>query len=112
MPSSQPFEPKNLTPLGMLIERHWRKHRPKMTKALEAKGKLWESVWAAQELTADLLWELTVVKKLAPDQARELAMPEWALLPTEEDQPTLGFEPTSLIDQVPAETIESEMTTE
>lgn len=112
MSLSQAFEPKTLSPLGDRIARHWRQHRPKMTKALEENGQFQKSVWAAQELTKDLLYELMVVKKLAPDQAREIAMQEWALLPTEEDQPTIGFEPTSLIDQVPAETIESEMTTE
>ena len=51
---------------------------------------------AAQELTGNLLYELTVVQKMDYQAAWEIAKKEWAFLPDEEDQPQLSFDPATL----------------
>ena len=86
----------NLTPLGHKILKHWSKYRPKMVAALSTQNQLQQAVYAAQELTANLLYELTVVKKMDYQMAWELATREWAFLPDEEDQPQLSFDPATL----------------
>jgi hypothetical protein len=89
-------ETGDLTPLGHKVLKHWSKYRPRMVAALTAQRQLQQAVFAAQELTANLLYELTMVKKMDYQMAWELATREWAFLPDEEDQPQLSFEPASL----------------
>ncbi len=81
---NDPVPEYGLTSLGMQIEAHWRKYRPKMVAELERAGKLRESVYAAQEATSDLMDKL-LDKGLPHDQAWELVREEWAFLPSEED---------------------------
>ena len=90
------METIKMTPLGYRIQDHWSKYRPKMVAELQNRNQLDKAILAAQELTANLLYELTVVQKMEPHMAREIAMSEWALLPDEEDQPELSFDPASL----------------
>jgi hypothetical protein len=75
---------------------HWRLHRPKMVLSLERGNQLQRAVYAAQELTGNLLYELTVVQKMEYHRAWEIATKEWAFLPDEEDQPQLSFDPATL----------------
>lgn len=89
-------ETDNLTPLGHKILKHWSKYRPKMVAALNTQNQLQQAVFAAQELTANLLYELTAVKKMDYQMAWELATREWAFLPDEEDLPQLSFDPATL----------------
>lgn len=89
-------EETTLTLLGFKILEHWRRHRPMMVANLEKANQLQKAVFAAQELTGDLLYELNVVRKMDYQFAREIAMREWALLPDEEDQPQLSFDPATL----------------
>ena len=58
------LETATLTPLGHQILEHWRHHRPKMVEKLECENQLRPAIFAAQELTGDLLYELTVVQKM------------------------------------------------
>lgn len=77
-----------LNSLGIQIERHWREHRPKMVKALDASGHLSQALHAAQNLT--LTAEAHAMQAgMTPDQARERFREEWAFLPAEEDVPDL-----------------------
>jgi hypothetical protein len=85
-----------LTPLGHQILDHWRSHRPKMVENLERASHLQQAIYAAQELTGNLLYELTVVKKIEYHRAWEIATREWAFLPDEDDQPQLPFDPATL----------------
>lgn len=85
-----------LTPLGHQILEHWKRHRPKMVESLEQADRLQQAIFAAQELTGNLLYELTVVKKMEYHQAWEIATRAWAFLPDEEDQPHLSFDPATL----------------
>ena len=55
-----------------------------------------QAIFAAQELTGSLLYELAVVRKMDYQIAWELATREWAFLPDEEDQPLLSFDPATL----------------
>ena len=85
-----------LTPLGLKILDHWKLHRPKMVQELIRENRLQEAVFAAQELTTDLLHELAITKKMDYQMAWEIATREWAFLPDEEDQPQLSFDPATL----------------
>jgi hypothetical protein len=89
-------ETNEMTPLGFKILQHWKRYRPTMVKTLEQQNQLQQAVFAAQELTTDLLYELTVVQKMDYQMAWEIATREWAFLPTEEDQPRLSFDPANL----------------
>ncbi len=98
-------EANALTPLGHTILQHWTRHRPKMVEKLKKANQLQQAVFAAQELTGNLLYELTVIQKMDYQFAREIAMREWALLPDEEDQPQLTFDPATLDPHQPLPTI-------
>lgn len=76
---------------------HWQEFRPKMCKGLAKQSKLYQAVWAATTRTLDMMQELQFGdRKLAYDQAQELAYREWYLLPDEKDQPSLTFNPSQL----------------
>ena len=89
-------ETTTLTPLGHQILDHWKRHRPRMVANLERGNQLQQAIFAAQELTGNLLYELTVVRKMEYHRAWEIATREWAFLPNEEDQPQLSFDPATL----------------
>jgi hypothetical protein len=99
------IETTPLTPLGYQILQHWRRHRPMMTEKLKKANQLQQAVFAAQELTGNLLYELTVVRKMDYQPAWEIATREWAFLPNEDDQPQLPFDPTTLDPHQPLPTI-------
>jgi len=50
-----------------------------MVRGLEQQNRLEQAVFAAQETTGDLLYELVSVKKMTYPAAWELATQEWAL---------------------------------
>ncbi len=74
--------------LGIQIERHWRTHRPRMVKELEATGQLQTAVHAAEQLTLSAEAE-AIQQGMSPDQARERFREEWAFLPDEDESPEL-----------------------
>ncbi len=90
------IETNMLTPLGYQILEHWKRHRPTMVQKLTRENQLQQAIFAAQELTGNLLYELTVVRKMDYQLAWEIATREWAFLPDEEDQPQLSFDPATL----------------
>ena len=94
-------ETESLTPLGHQILKHWKRYRPTMVGNLERENNLQRAIFAAQELTSNLLYELTVLRKMEYNQAWEIATREWAFLPSEEDQPQLSFDPATLDPQQP-----------
>ena len=79
------------TALGEKILQHWKEHRPQMVRELEQQNRLDQAVFAAQETTGDLLYELVSVKKMNYPAAWELAAQEWALPESgSEDETTTG----------------------
>lgn len=72
----------NSSSLGRRILRHWQNHFPHMVTELQQKQQLDQALSAAQERTADLLYELVSVNKMQYHAAWEIAMQEWALPPT------------------------------
>src|SRR5579863_10153153 len=79
------------TLLGEMILRHWREHCPQMVRDLEQKNRLDQALFAAQETTGDLLYELVSVKKMNYPAAWELAMQDWALPQSgSQDETTTG----------------------
>lgn len=103
--SNSPAEQEyHLLPLGQKILKHWQEFRPKMCRDLEKQGKLRQSVYAAQELTVQALYDLEVKQGLPRNQAWELVREQWAFLPAESDQPKINFEPEKLVSRVPRPT--------
>jgi hypothetical protein len=90
------IEEETLTPLGHQILNYWARYRPLMVERLTRENQLRQAVYAAQELTGNLLYELTAVRKMDYQPAWEMATREWAFLPDEEDQPRLSFDPAKL----------------
>ena len=68
--------------LGQMILEHWQKHRPQMVEELQTTNELDRTIYEAQETTGDLLYELVSVQKMDYQAAWEIAMREWALLPS------------------------------
>lgn len=89
-------ETVTMTLLGHQILEHWRRYRPMMVEQLDKANQLQQAIFAAQELTGNLLYELTVIRKMDYQPAWEMATREWAFLPSEEDQPQLSFDPATL----------------
>ena len=80
-----------LTQYGMMAEKHWREHRPKMVRELEAKGQLQEMLLEAERKTKDEMAGLRtrfIRQGLTPqqehDRAWEMVREEYILLPAEE----------------------------
>jgi hypothetical protein len=73
------------TALGEAILKHWRENCPQMVRDLEQQNRLEHAVFATQETTGDLLYDLVSVKKMNYPAAWELATQEWAL-PQEENK--------------------------
>jgi len=80
-----------LTQYGMMTQKHWREHRPKMVSELEAKGQLQEMLLEAERKTKDEMAELRtrfirqgLTPQQAHDRAWEMVREEYILLPAEE----------------------------
>jgi hypothetical protein len=79
-----------LTQYGLMAEKHWREHRPKMVRELEAKGQLQTMLAEAERKTKDEMAELRtrfILEGLTPqeahDRAWEMVREEYILLPPE-----------------------------
>jgi hypothetical protein len=68
--------------LGQMILEYWQKHRPQMVAELREANQLDQTIYEAQETTGDLLYELVSVQKMDYQAAWEIAIREWALLPS------------------------------
>ena len=73
--------------LSHMILRHWQEHRPQMVEELKSRNQLEQTLAQAEQQTADLLYELVSVQKMQYQTAWEMAMREWAFLPTEAPRP-------------------------
>jgi hypothetical protein len=70
--------------LRQMILKHWQEHRPQMVAELRKQNQLESTLLAAEERTADLLYDLISVQKMQYQEALEMATREWAFLPTED----------------------------
>ncbi len=73
-----------------MAEKHWREHRPKLVRELEAKGQLQAMLLEAEEKTKDEMIELTqafrkqgLTAQQANDRAWEMVRERYVLLPPE-----------------------------
>ena len=80
-----------LTQYGRMAERHWREFRPAMVSALEAQGRLMETLFEAQETTKTEMENLRMefrrqglTEQQAHDQAWEIVRTRYILLEPEE----------------------------
>lgn len=90
--ASQQNRMQPLTRYGLMAEKHWREHRPKMVRELEAKGLLHEMLLEAQEKTEDemdalrrQLMKQGLTAQQAHDQAWEMVREKYILLPAESE---------------------------
>jgi hypothetical protein len=81
-----------LTQYGLMAEKHWREHRPKMVQELEAKGRLFLMLLEAEEKTKDEMGTLRrhliqqgLTSQQAHDQAWEMVREKYILLPAESE---------------------------
>ena len=81
---------KALTQYGRQAEKHWREHRPKMVRELEAKGQLNQMLLAAEDATKDEMATLRTelmqrgsTAQQAHTQAWEMVQEKYILLPPE-----------------------------
>ena len=79
-----------LTQYGLMAEKHWREHRPKMVRELETNGQLQAMLAEAERKTKDEMAELRarfIQQGLTPQQAHdrawEMVREEYILLPPE-----------------------------
>jgi uncharacterized protein YggE len=79
-----------LTQYGMMAEKHWREHRPKMVSELEAKGQLQTMLADAEQKTKDEMATLRLdlmkqgkTAEQAHRQAWEIVRERYILLPEE-----------------------------
>jgi hypothetical protein len=79
-----------LTQYGLMAEKHWREHRPKMVRELEVTGQLQTMLAEAERKTKDEMAELRtrfIQEGLTPQQAHdrawEIVREEYILLPPE-----------------------------
>ena len=86
------METISLTQYGLMAERHWRKFRPAMVRDLEARGKLPEALFEAQERTVEEMETLyrqlraatpALTEQQAEAQAWELIREKYVLLEPE-----------------------------
>jgi len=80
-----------LTQYGRMAEQHWREHRPKMVRELQAKGLLHQMLLEAEEKTKDEMATLRTdlmqrgsTAQQAQTQAWEMVREKYVLLPPEE----------------------------
>ena len=81
---------KALTQYGRQAEKHWREHRPKMVRELEAKGQLNQMLLEAEEKTKDEMATLRTelmqrgsTPQQAHAQAWEMVREKYIFLPPE-----------------------------
>jgi len=81
---------KALTQYGRQAEKHWREHRPKMVRELEAKGQLNQMLLEAEEKTKDEMATLRTelmqrgsTAQQAHTQAWEMVREKYIFLPPE-----------------------------
>jgi len=81
-----------LTQYGLMAERHWREHRPRMVAEMERTGKLQQMLLDAEEKTKDemdtirrQLIQQGLTPQQAHDRAWEMVREKYILLPAEND---------------------------
>jgi hypothetical protein len=66
-----------------MAEEHWRKHRPKLVKKLEAEGTLYDHLKEAEDNALDMMEDLWK-KGVDAHAQREIALHEFILLSDQE----------------------------
>jgi hypothetical protein len=79
-----------LTQYGLMAEKHWREHRPRMVRELEAKGQLQTMLAEAEQKTKEEMADLRIklmkeglTAQQAHDRAWEIVRERYILLPEE-----------------------------
>lgn len=73
--------------ISSIILTHWQNHHPKKVEQFQKENRLEAELEATVEQFSDLMYELTVVKKMGYQEAWEIAVNQF-LLPEEESSST------------------------
>ena len=71
---------KALTQYGRQAEKHWREHRPKMVRELEAKGQLNQMLFEAEEKTKDEMATLRTELMQRGSTAQQAHTQAWGMV--------------------------------
>jgi len=71
-------------PIGTNDSKPLAEHRPQLVEGLRSQNQLENALLAAEERTADLLYELVSVEKMEYQEAWEISTQEWGFLPSED----------------------------
>lgn len=82
-----------LTNLEQTIRRHWQQHRPRMYQELEQSGQLEQAIQTASALTKEATYQMVYDLGITLYEAWAEVRHQWAILPSEEEQPELGTNP-------------------
>jgi hypothetical protein len=91
-----PSEATGLTRFGAMADQHWRQHRPRMYLHLKAKGLLMEALLNAQERAKTMIGQMVGEQGCDLESAREAALREFVLLPSEDEEPVLVSGPDAV----------------
>jgi len=83
-----------LTRYGQMAQQQWKAERPLMYARLEAKGKLRQSLIAAQQMCKLEIGNL-MDQGYQLNEAEEVAIPMYLFLPSEQEMPRLGQDPSA-----------------
>ena len=88
------MDTQQLTRYGMMAQKHWLEERPKMCALLERKGLLKKALYQAQEGAKTATCNL-LDQGRTRDEAEEIVLHQYLLLPSEKEMPHLGEMPQS-----------------
>jgi hypothetical protein len=85
-------EATGLTRFGAMADRHWKEHRPRLYQHLKARSLLMPALLNAQERAKTMIGQMVGEQGYDLESAREEALREFVLLPSEDEEPVLSVD--------------------
>ena len=87
-----PSEATGLTRFGAMADQHWKEHRPRLYQHLKARSLLMPALLNAQERAKTMIGQMVGEQRYDLESAREAALREFVLLPSEDEEPVLSVD--------------------
>jgi hypothetical protein len=87
-----PSEATGLTRFGAMADQHWKEHRPRLYQHLKARSLLMPALLNAQERAKTMIGQMVSEQGYDLESAREAALREFVLLPSEDEEPVLSVD--------------------
>ena len=81
-----------LTRFGQMADQHWKEHRPGLYQHLKASSLLMPALLNAQERAKTMIGQMVGEQGYDLESAREAALREFVLLPSEDEEPVLSVD--------------------